>query len=168
MGGLELGSVWSRFGSKVTVIEFLNHVGGVGIDAEVSKTFQRTLQKQGLKVKMENVKNGKVESLDADVIMVCVGRRPYTETLGLETCGIEVNERGQVPVDDNFMTSCPSVYAIGDCIRGAMLAHKAEDEGIIAVEHLAGKDVHIDYNCIPSVVYTHPEVAWVRKTEEDL
>ena len=108
------------------------------------------------KVNMENVKSGKVESLDADVIMVCVGRRPYTETLGLETCGIEVNERGQVPVDDNFkvilwffltgsknyfQTSCPSVYAIGDVIRGAMLAHKAEDEGIICVEHLAGKGI---------------------------
>merc|ERR1712157_247067 len=116
----------------------------------------------------ENVKTGKTEALDADVIMVCVGRRPYTETLGLETCGIEVNERGQVPVDDNFKTSCPSVYAIGDVIGGAMLAHKAEDEGIICVEHLAGKDVHIDYNCVPSVVYTHPEVAWVGKTEEDL
>merc|ERR1711892_1578393 len=133
--GLELGSVWSRFGYKVN---------------------------------MENAKNGKQEQLAADVIMVCVGRRPYTESLGLEKCGIELNERGQVPVDDNFMTSCPSVYAIGDCIRGAMLAHKAEDEGIIAVEYLAGKDVHIDYNCIPSVIYTHPEVAWVGKTEEDL
>jgi len=185
--GLELGSVWSRFGSKVTVVEFLNTIGGIGIDGEVAKTFQRTLAKQGLKFKMgtkvmgaekqadgsymvnmENAKNGKQEQLAADVIMVCVGRRPYTESLGLETCGIELNERGQVPVDDNFMTSCPSVYAIGDCIRGAMLAHKAEDEGIIAVEYLAGKDVHIDYNCIPSVIYTHPEVAWVGKTEEDL
>jgi len=185
--GLELGSVWSRFGSKVTVVEFLSSVGGIGIDLEVAKTFQRTLAKQGLKFKMgtkvmgaekladgsymvnmENAKNGKTEQLAADVIMVCVGRRPYTESLGLEKCGIELNERGQVPVDDNFMTSCPSVYAIGDCIRGAMLAHKAEDEGIIAVEYLAGKDVHIDYNCIPSVIYTHPEVAWVGKTEEDL
>ena len=122
--GLELGSVWSRFGSKVTVVEFLNTIGGVGIDGEVAKNFQRTLQKQGLKFKMgtkvmgadkqadgsykvnmENVKNGKTEQLDADVIMVCVGRRPYTESLGLETCGIEVNERGQVPVDDNFMVN---------------------------------------------------------------
>ena len=123
--GLELGSVWSRFGAKVTVVEFLNTIGGIGIDGEVAKNFQRTLQKQGLKFKMgtkvlgadkqadgsykvnmENVKNGKTEQLDADVIMVCVGRRPYTETLGLETCGIEVNERGQVPVDDNFMVIC--------------------------------------------------------------
>ena len=122
--GLELGSVWSRFGAKVTVVEFLNTIGGVGIDGEVAKNFQRTLQKQGLKFKMgtkvlgadkqadgsykvnmENVKNGKTEQLDADVIMVCVGRRPYTENLGLETCGIEVNERGQVPVDDNFMVT---------------------------------------------------------------
>merc|ERR1712147_143724 len=153
--GLELGSVWSRFGSKVTVVEFLNTVGGIGIDGEVAKTFQRTLAKQGLKFKMgtkvmgaekqadgsymvnmDNAKNGKQEHLAADVVMVCVGRRPYTESLGLETCGIELNERGQVPVDDNFMTSCPSVYAIGDCIRG--------------------------------VIYTHPEVAWVGKTEEDL
>merc|ERR1711892_915597 len=131
--GLELGSVWSRFGSKVTVVEFLSSVGGIGIDLEVAKTFQRTLAKQGLKFKMgtkvmgaekladgsymvnmENAKNGKQEQLAADVIMVCVGRRPYTESLGLEKCGIELNERGQVPVDDNFMTSCPSVYAIGD------------------------------------------------------
>merc|ERR1711892_626180 len=165
----------------------LTVIGGGVIGLEVAKTFQRTLAKQGLKFKMgtkvmgaekladgsymvnmENAKNGKQEQLAADVIMVCVGRRPYTESLGLEKCGIELNERGQVPVDDNFMTSCPSVYAIGDCIRGAMLAHKAEDEGIIAVEYLAGKDVHIDYNCIPSVIYTHPEVAWVGKTEEDL
>lgn len=185
--GLELGSVWSRYGAKVTVVEFLNSIGGVGIDGEVAKNFQRTLQKQGVKFKMgtkvmgadkqadgtykvsmENVKNGKQESLDADVIMVCVGRRPYTQNLGLETCGIETNKQGQITVDDNFQTSCPSVYSIGDCIRGAMLAHKAEDEGIICVEHLAGKAVHIDYNCIPSVIYTHPEVAWVGKTEEDL
>jgi dihydrolipoamide dehydrogenase len=185
--GLELGSVWSRYGAKVTVVEFLNSVGGVGIDGEVAKNFQRTLQKQGVKFKMgtkvmgaekqadgaykvtmENVKSGKTEQMDADVIMVCVGRRPYTDNLGLETCGIEVNAQGQITVDDNFQTSCPSVYSIGDCIRGAMLAHKAEDEGIICVEHLAGKAVHLDYNCIPSVIYTHPEVAWVGKTEEDL
>lgn len=184
--GLELGSVWQRFGSKVTVVEFLNTIGGVGIDLDVAKQFQRTLQKQGIKfkmgtkvmgaekqadgsykVKMEG-KGGKAEELDSDVIMVCVGRRPFTEGLGLETVGIKVNERGQIPVDDNFMTSCPSVYSIGDCVRGAMLAHKAEDEGIICVEHLSGKDVHIDYDCIPSVIYTHPEVAWVGKTEEDL
>merc|ERR1712227_832444 len=113
-------------------------------------------------------REAKKEELDSDVILVSVGRRPYTQDLGLETCGINVNERGQIPVDDNFMTSCPSVYSIGDCIRGAMLAHKAEDEGIICVEHLAGKDVHIDYNCIPSVIYTHPEVAWVGHTEEGL
>jgi len=184
--GLELGSVWSRFGSKVTVVEFLNSIGGIGIDGEVAKQFQRTLQKQGIKfkmgtkvmgadkqadgsykVKMEG-KGGKAEELASDVIMVCVGRRPFTEGLGLETVGIKVNEKGQIPVDDNFQTSCPSVYSIGDCVRGAMLAHKAEDEGIICVEHLAGKDVHIDYDCVPSVIYTHPEVAWVGKTEEDL
>merc|ERR1712233_266312 len=184
--GLELGSVWARYGAKVTVVEFLNSIGGVGIDADVAKQFQRTLQKQGLKfklgtkvngaekladgtykVKMEG-KGGKPEELDADVILVCVGRRPYTKDIGLDTCGIAVNERGQIPVDDNFMTSCPSVYSIGDCVRGAMLAHKAEDEGIICVEHLAGKPVHINYNAIPSVIYTHPEVAWVGKTEEQL
>merc|ERR1712210_80117 len=120
------------------------------------------------KVQIESAKGGKTDTIDADVILVCVGRRPYTEGLGLESVGIEVNKQGQIPVDDNFQTSCPSVYSIGDCIRGAMLAHKAEDEGIICVEHLAGKDVHIDYNCVPSVIYTHPEVAWVGKTEEDL
>jgi len=185
--GLELGSVWSRFGSKVTAVEFLGSIGGVGIDGEVSKNFQRSLQKQGMKFKLntkvtgaekqadgsykvaiESAKGGKTDTIDADVILVCVGRRPYTDGLGLESVGIEVNKQGQIPVDDNFQTSCPSVYSIGDCIRGAMLAHKAEDEGIICVEHLAGKDVHIDYNCVPSVIYTHPEVAWVGKTEEDL
>jgi len=185
--GVELGSVWSRLGSKVTAVEFLGHVGGMGIDMEVSKNFQRIMTKQGLKFKLntkvtaakknadgkitvavEGVKDGKVEELEADVLLVCVGRRPFTNNLGLEEMGIEADNRGRIPVNSRFQTVLPNIYAIGDCIHGPMLAHKAEDEGIIAVEGMAGGPVHIDYNCVPSVIYTHPEVAWVGKSEEDL
>uniref|UniRef100_A0A1B6BYM7 Dihydrolipoyl dehydrogenase n=1 Tax=Clastoptera arizonana TaxID=38151 RepID=A0A1B6BYM7_9HEMI len=185
--GLELGSVWSRLGANVTAVEFLNSIGGVGIDAEVSKQFQRILAKQGLnfklgtkvtsarkegsgiKVSVENVKDSsKKEEMDCDVLLVCVGRRPYTENLGLEEVGIERDEKGRVPVNSRFQTVIPSIFAIGDCIHGPMLAHKAEDEGIVCVEGLAGGPVHIDYNCVPSVIYTHPEVGWVGRTEEDL
>jgi len=184
--GVELGSVWSRLGSQVTAIEFLGHVGGMGIDMEVSKNFQRICQKQGLKFKLntkvvsarrdgdkvfvniEGVKDGKAEELEADCLLVCVGRRPYTNSLGLEEMGIERDDRGRIPVNSRFQTVIPNVYAIGDCIHGPMLAHKAEDEGIIAAEGMLGAPVHIDYNCVPSVIYTHPEVAWVGKSEEDL
>jgi len=184
--GVELGSVWSRLGSKVTAIEFLGHVGGMGIDADVSKQFQRIMTKQGLKFKLntkvtgarkengkvfvsvEGVKDGKVEEMEADVLLVCVGRRPYTHSLGLEDIGIEKDDRGRIPVNSRFQTVLPNVYAIGDCIHGPMLAHKAEDEAIITVEGICGGPVHMDYNCVPSVIYTHPEVAWVGKTEEDL
>jgi len=185
--GLELGSVWGRLGANVTAVEFLGSIGGVGIDAEVSKQFERTLKKQGMKFKLntkvmsakelpngriavevEGVKNGKTETMECDNLLVCIGRRPYTQGLGLESVGIETNARGQIPVDEKFMTKVPSICAIGDVIDGPMLAHKAEDEGIICVEGLAGGPVHIDYNCVPSVVYTHPEVAWVGKTEEML
>jgi len=184
--GVELGSVWSRLGSEVTAIEFLGHVGGMGIDMEVSKNFQRICQKQGLKFKLntkvvaarkdgdkvlvnvEGVKDGKAEELEADVLLVCVGRRPYTNNLGLEEMGIERDDRGRIPVNSRFQTVIPNIYAIGDCIHGPMLAHKAEDEGIIAAEGMLGAPVHIDYNCVPSVIYTHPEVAWVGKNEEDL
>merc|ERR1712200_64267 len=184
--GVELGSVWSRLGSQVTAIEFLGHVWGMGIDMEVSKGFQRICTKQGLKFKLntkvtgarkegdkvkvsvEGVKDGKTEELEADVLLVCVGRRPYTDNLGLEEMGIERDDRGRIPVNSRFQSVIPSVYAIGDCIHGPMLAHKAEDEGIIAAEGMLGAPVHIDYNCVPSVIYTHPEVAWVGKSEEDL
>jgi len=184
--GVELGSVWSRLGSQVTAIEFLGHVGGMGIDMEIAKQFQRVCVKQGLKFKLntkvtaakkengkiivsvEGVKDGKTEDLEADVLLVCVGRRPYTDKLGLEGVGIERDDRGRVPVNSRFQTVLPNIYAIGDCIQGPMLAHKAEDEAIIACEGMVGGPVHIDYNCVPSVIYTHPEVAWVGKNEEDL
>lgn len=185
--GLELGSVWSRLGAQVTAVEFLSHIGGVGIDAEVSKNFQRVLTKQGMTFKLghkvtgaersgdnisvaiENAKDSsKTETLDCDALLVCVGRRPYTDRLGLDTMGIERDEKGRIPVNSRFQTVIPNIHAIGDCIHGPMLAHKAEDEGIVCVEGIAGGPVHIDYNCVPSVIYTFPEVAWVGKTEEDL
>ncbi|XP_052121924.1 dihydrolipoyl dehydrogenase, mitochondrial [Frankliniella occidentalis] len=185
--GLELGSVWGRLGAEVTAVEFLGSIGGVGIDAEVAKTFQRILQKQGMKFKLgtkvtgasrqgdkvkvsvEDAKDpSKKEELDADVLLVSVGRRPFTKNLGLEDVGIERDDKGRVPVNSRFQTVIPNIYAIGDCIHGPMLAHKAEDEGIVCVEGIAGGPVHIDYNCVPSVIYTHPEVGWVGKNEEDL
>lgn len=185
--GLELGSVYSRLGAEVTAVEFMDSVGGVGIDQEVSKTFHRILQKQGLKfmlgtkvmgarkegnvvhVDVEEAKDSsKKQTLECDVLLVCIGRRPYTKDLGLEEMGIERDQKGRIPVNGQFQTVVPSVYAIGDCIHGPMLAHKAEDEGIVCVEGLSGMPVHIDYNCVPSVIYTHPEVAWVGRSEEDL
>uniref|UniRef100_A0A4W6DML2 Dihydrolipoyl dehydrogenase n=1 Tax=Lates calcarifer TaxID=8187 RepID=A0A4W6DML2_LATCA len=178
--GVELGSVWQRLGSKVTAVEFLGHVGGMGIDMEISKNFQRILQKQGLKFKLstkvmgatkrpdgkidvavEAAAGGKNETLTCDVLLVCIGRRPFTQNLGLDSVGIELDNRGRIPYQQ-------PIYAIGDVVAGPMLAHKAEDEGIICVEGMAGGAVHIDYNCVPSVIYTHPEVAWVGKTEEQL
>jgi len=184
--GVELGSVWSRLGAEVTAVEFLGHIGGMGIDMEVSKMFQRICAKQGLKFKLstkvtsaskvgdkvtvtvEGVKDGKKEELEADVLLVCVGRRPFTQNLGLEEMGIARDDRGRIPVNSRFQTVIPNIYAIGDCIHGPMLAHKAEDEGSIAAEAMLGAPAHIDYNCVPSVIYTHPEVAWVGKSEEDL
>ncbi|KAK6488045.1 dihydrolipoyl dehydrogenase [Huso huso] len=185
--GVELGSVWQRLGSTVTAVEFLGHVGGLGIDMEISKNFQRILQKQGLKFKLgtkvtgatrrpdgkidvlvEAAAGGKSDVLTCDVLLVCIGRRPFTQNLGLESVGIELDNRGRIPVNNRFQTKVPSVFAIGDVIAGPMLAHKAEDEGIICVEGMAGGAVHIDYNCVPSVIYTHPEVAWVGKNEEQL
>ncbi|RWS12703.1 dihydrolipoyl dehydrogenase: mitochondrial-like isoform X1, partial [Dinothrombium tinctorium] len=189
--GVELGSVWSRLGAEVTLVEFLGHVGGMGIDMEISKNFQRILQKQGLKFKLNtkvtsakklksllsgnkvevNVdasKGGKPETLECDVLLVCVGRRPYTANLGLEEIGIEKDEKTRIVVNSKFQTNIPNIYAIGDVVPGPMLAHKAEDEGIVCVEGMEGGPVHIDYNCVPSVIYTHPEVAWVGKSEEDL
>ncbi|XP_056272688.1 dihydrolipoyl dehydrogenase, mitochondrial [Pseudoliparis swirei] len=185
--GVELGSVWQRLGSRVTAVEFLAHVGGMGIDMEISKNFQRILQKQGLKFKLgtkvmgatrrpdgkidvavEAAAGGKSETLTCDVLLVCIGRRPFTQNLGLESVGITLDSRGRIPVNNRFQTAVPSVFAVGDVIAGPMLAHKAEDEGIICVEGIAGGAVHIDYNCVPSVIYTHPEVSWVGRTEEQL
>ncbi|XP_055854616.1 dihydrolipoyl dehydrogenase, mitochondrial isoform X1 [Episyrphus balteatus] len=184
--GLELGSVWGRLGAEVTAVEFLETIGGAGIDAEVSKTFQKVLTKQKMNFKLgtkvlgasksggqvtvsvENVKSGEKEDLVCDVLLVCVGRKPYTEGLGLENVGIVVDDRGRIPVNAQLQTVVPNIYAIGDVIHGPMLAHKAEDEGSACAEGMMGGHVHIDYNCVPSVVYTHPEVAWVGKSEEML
>jgi len=182
--GVELGSVWSRLGSKVTLVEFLGHVGGMGIDMEISKSFQRILTKQGLTFKLDTkvtgarknggkiavdisgAKDGKLETLDCDVLLVCIGRRPFTENLNLASVGLSTDNKGRIPVNRRFQTAVPSIYAIGDVIAGPMLAHKAEDEGIICVEGICGSAVHIDYLCVPSVIYTHPEVAWVGRSEE--
>ncbi|WP_374449219.1 dihydrolipoyl dehydrogenase [Stella sp.] len=182
--GLELGSVWRRLGSEVTVIEFLDRITP-GIDLEVAKTLQRTLARQGLKFRLgtkvtsatpseagvtltvEPAAGGAAETLECDVVLVAIGRRPYTAGLGLEALGIAL-DRGRVPIDDHFRTSVPGIYAIGDVVRGPMLAHKAEDEGVVAAEIIAGQSGHIDYNAIPGVVYTWPEVATVGRSEDDL
>ena len=183
--GLELGSVWRRLGAKVTVVEFLDHVLP-GMDGDISKHGQRILAKQGLEFKLsakvtgakaakdgvtltvEPVKGGKAETLKAEVVLVAIGRRPYTEGLGLKEAGVEMDERGFVKVDEDYQTNVEGIYAIGDVIGGAMLAHKAEDEGVVAVEIIAGQSGHIDYDAIPGIVYTWPEIAAVGKTEEAL
>jgi dihydrolipoamide dehydrogenase len=182
--GLELGSVWSRLGSKVTVLEFLPRLLPL-TDAEVAKALHRSLEKQGLtfhldtKVTGANVTSdqvtvtatsgGKEVRFGGDRVLVAVGRRPYTAGLGLKEIGVAVDERsGRVSVDENFQTNVAGVYAIGDLIEGPMLAHKAEDDGIACVERLAGKKTHVDYNTVPSVIYTWPEVAAVGQTEEQL
>ncbi len=183
--GLELGSVWSRLGAQVTVIEFLDRILP-GMDSEICKQTQRVLAKQGLKFKLgakvtgakktrsgvtlsvEGVKSGKAEEVTADIVLVSIGRRPYTEGLGLEELGVEKDKRGVIQVDGRFQTNIPGIYAIGDCVPGPMLAHKAEEEGVICVEMLAGQSGHIDYDLVPGVVYTWPEVAGVGKTEEQL
>jgi len=184
--GLEMGSVWSRLGAEVTVVEFLGNIGGAGIDDEIAKAFQKTLSKQGIKfklhtkvisadkvdgkvlVKTEAAKDGKEEILEADVVLVSVGRRPYTQGLGLENIGVEVDNRGRIVIDDQFNTSIPGIKCIGDVTFGPMLAHKAEEEGIAAIEYIKAGHGHVNYNAIPSVVYTHPEVSWVGKTEQEL
>eukprot|EP00873_Tetraselmis_striata_P011958 jgi/Tetstr1/432222/TSEL_021678.t1 len=184
--GLEMASVWGRLGSEITVIEFLDRIVPP-MDGDVRKVFQRELQKQGMKFKlntkvtssevqsdgkvkvtMEPVKGGDPEVLEADAVLVATGRRPFTSGLGLEELGITLNKRGTIPVDDHFRTSVPSVYAIGDVIEGPMLAHKAEEDGVAAVEIIAGKNGHVNYGTVPSIIYTWPEVAWVGKTEEEL
>ena len=184
--GLELGSVWRRLGAEVTVVEFLDRILP-GMDGEVAKQFQRMLEKQGfafklgtkvsavdtsgktLKVTVEPAKGeAAAETIEADVVLVAIGRRPFTEGLGLEAAGVELDERKRVKVDGHYQTNVPGIYAIGDVIAGPMLAHKAEDEGVAVAEILAGQAGHVNYDAIPGVVYTSPEVATVGKTEEEL
>jgi dihydrolipoamide dehydrogenase len=184
--GLELGSVWRRLGADVTVVEFLDRILP-GMDGEVAKQFQRILEKQGftfrlgakvtgvdssgktLKVQVEAAKGeAKAEQIEADVVLVAIGRVPSTEGLGVKEAGIALDERGRIKTDAHFATSVPGVYAIGDVIAGPMLAHKAEEEGVAIAELLAGKAGHVNYDVIPGVVYTTPEVASVGKTEEEL
>jgi dihydrolipoamide dehydrogenase len=183
--GLELGSVWRRLGSEVTVVEFLDRILP-GLDGEVGKQAQRILQKQGfafrlsqkvtavdtstpaLKVSVEPAAGGPAETIETDVVLVAIGRRPYTAGLGLAEAGMALDERGRVKVDAHFQTNVAGIYAIGDVIAGPMLAHKAEEEGVAVAEILAGEAGHVDYALIPSVVYTHPEIASVGRTEEEL
>ncbi len=182
--GLELGSVWRRLGAKVTVVEYLDRITP-GMDAEVAKTFQRVLTKQGIAFKLgskvtgakttrkgvsltcEPVAGGAPETIDADYVLLAIGRRPYTDGLGLESVGIQTDRRGFIPTD-HFKTTAPGIWATGDVILGPMLAHKAEEDAVACIELIAGKYAHVDYNLVPSVVYTAPEVAWVGKTEEQL
>jgi len=183
--GLELGSVWRRLGADVTVIEFLDGIVP-GADGEVRRQFQKILEKQGIKFKLstkvtsaknsakgvtlsaEPAKGGKAEKIEADIVLVAIGRKPYTENLGLKESGVELDERGRIKVDANFHTNVSGIYAIGDVIPGPMLAHKAEEDGVAAVEIMAGQKGHVDYNLVPAVIYTMPEVASVGKTEEQL
>ena len=183
--GLEMGSVWARLGSKVTVIEYLDHITA-GMDREISKEFQKILTKQGIKFKLNNkviaVKNlndkliveftdnetkGK-ESIDCDKVLVSVGRKPYTEGLNLLKIGVKKDEKGRIETNKKFQTSISNIFAIGDVIKGPMLAHKAGEEGIAVAEILAGQSGHVNYDVIPGVIYTSPEVATVGKTEEQL
>jgi dihydrolipoamide dehydrogenase len=183
--GLELGSVWRRLGAKVTVVEFLDSILP-GMDGEVSKQLQRLLQRQGMTIKLsskvtavdtsgatlkatvEPAASGASETIETDVVLVAIGRTPYTGGLGLEQAGIETDKRGRVTVDAHFQTNVPGIYAIGDVIAGPMLAHKAEDEGVAVAEIIAGQAGHVNYEAIPNVVYTYPEFASVGKTEEEL
>jgi len=184
--GLELGSVWARLGAKVTVVEFLDRIIP-GVDSEVARQMHRILQKQGLefrlatKVKsvdrqddgtltarLEPVGGGDMELIDVDVALVAVGRKPFTEGLGLDRAGVALDERGRVRTDGQYRTNVQGIYAIGDVIAGPMLAHKAEDEGIAVAEIIAGQHGHVNYGAIPSVMYTSPEVAWVGKSEDEL
>ncbi|KAI5806276.1 hypothetical protein EDC01DRAFT_142324 [Geopyxis carbonaria] len=184
--GLEMGSVWSRLGAEVTVVEYLGAIGGPGMDSDMAKSMQKILSKQGMKFKLntkvtsgdvssssvavnvEAAKGGKAETLDADVVLVAIGRRPYTTGLGLENLGIEVDERGRIVIDQEYRTKIPHIRAIGDATFGAMLAHKAEEEGIAAVEYISKGYGHVNYGAIPSVMYTHPEAAWVGQTEQEV
>lgn len=183
--GLEMGTVWRRLGAKVIVIEFLDNILP-GMDEEIRKEAAKIFKKQGIEFKLsskvtgaklsgkgvdlmvEPAAGGKAEKLSAEIVLMAIGRKPYTDGLGLEKVGVKLDERKRVQVDEFFESSVEGIYAIGDVIKGPMLAHKAEDEGVILAEMLAGQSGHIDYDKIPGVVYTHPEVASVGKTEEQL
>ncbi|MCG2629995.1 dihydrolipoyl dehydrogenase [Bradyrhizobium sp. WYCCWR 13023] len=183
--GLELGSVWKRLGAEVVVVEFLDRILP-GMDGEIAKQFQRILEKQGfafklgakvtgvdtsgktLKAMVEPAAGGTAETIEADVVLVCIGRVPYTDGLGLKEAGVALDPRGRVQIDPHFATSLKGVYAIGDVVAGPMLAHKAEDEGVAVAEIIAGQAGHVNYDVIPGVVYTTPEVSSVGKTEEEL
>ena len=182
--GLEMGSVWSRLGSEVHVVEFLDHITP-GIDREVSREFMKILQKQGIKFHLEtkvssikkskdtviiNSKNkdGKEIKFDCDVVLISVGRKPKTTNLNLEKVGVKLNSKKRIEINKNFQTSVKNIYAIGDVVEGPMLAHKAEEEGIAVAEIIAGQYGHVNYDIIPGVIYTSPEVASIGKTEEDL
>ncbi len=183
--GLELGAVWRRLGAEVTVVEFLDRILPTN-DAEISKEAQKIMAKQGFKFKLstkvtsakagsksveltlEDAKGGNEQKMSADIVLVAVGRKAYTDGLGLDKVGVKTDERGRVVTDKHFASNVPGIYAIGDVIAGPMLAHKAEDEGMILAEMLAGQSGHIDYNLIPGVVYTWPEVAAVGQTEQQL
>ncbi|ROT42699.1 dihydrolipoyl dehydrogenase [Sodiomyces alkalinus F11] len=184
--GLEMGSVWSRLGSKVTVVEFLDQIGGPGMDSEVSKAAQKLLKKQGINFKLSTkvvggdtsgdkikldidaAKGGKPETIEAETVLVAIGRRPYTQGLGLENIGMELDERGRVIIDSEYRTKFPHIRCVGDVTFGPMLAHKAEEEAVAVVEYMKKGYGHVNYGCIPSVMYTHPEVAWVGQSEQDL
>lgn len=183
--GLELGSVWRRLGSEVTVVEFLDRITP-GLDGEVAKQFQRILTKQGIKFQLstkvvgvekhagalrvivEPAAGGAQSTIDADVMLVSIGRKPYTDNLGLDAAGVALDKRGRVITNAHFKTNVDGIWAIGDVREGAMLAHKAEDEAVACIETIAGRSAHINYDAIPAVVYTAPEVASVGKTEEEL
>jgi dihydrolipoamide dehydrogenase len=183
--GLELGSVWRRLGAEVTVVEYLDKILPT-MDGEVSKNFQKILEKQGLDFKLgskvtsakstskvvnltiEPAKGGDEEKLSADVVLVAIGRKPFTKGLGLDNVGVKLDDKGRIKTDGHFKTNVDGIWAIGDVIAGPMLAHKAEEDGVAAAEIMAGQAGHVDYNLVPSVIYTHPEVAMIGKTEEQL
>lgn len=183
--GLELGSVWRRLGAEVTVVEYLDHILP-GTDLEIVKQFHKIMEKQGIKfmlgqkvlsakkdakgvkISMESVADKTKQEMDADVVLVSIGRKPYTDNLSLEKAGLKADERGRIPVNKHLQTSVANIYAIGDVIVGPMLAHKAEEEGVAAVEIIAGQAGHVNYDVIPGVIYTYPEVATVGKTEEEV
>ena len=183
--GLELGSVWRRLGSEVTVVEFLDRITP-GLDGEIGKQFQRILTKQGMKfqlstkvvgvektgdalsVTVEPAAGGERKTIETDIMLVSIGRRPFVDALGLDGVGVKLDPRGRVVTDSHFATNVAGIWAIGDCREGAMLAHKAEDEAVACAENIAGKKGHVNYDAIPAVVYTAPEVASVGKTEEEL
>jgi dihydrolipoamide dehydrogenase len=180
--GLELGSVWARLGTEVTVIEFLPRIAAIGFDAETSKILQRNLEKIGMKfelgtkiesakvtdkgVELQGLKGDAKVSYAAEIVLVAVGRKPFTTGLGLDTAGVRLTERGRIAVNDRWQTSLPGVYAIGDVVDGPMLAHKAHEEGVAVAERLAGKPGHVNYDIIPGIIYTAPEAASVGLTEE--